>query len=43
MLERDADINAVIESNGRVIWVPRAKYIIQADEQDNGEIKSFIK
>jgi hypothetical protein len=41
--DRDADVNTVIESNGRILWVPRANYRIQADEQDNGEIKSQIK
>jgi nicotinic acetylcholine receptor beta-4 len=43
LLERDADVNVVAYSNGRVLWVPRTNYRIQANEQANGEINGVIK
>jgi hypothetical protein len=43
VVERDVDVNVVIYSNGRVLWVPRSNYRIQAAEQANGEVNGVIK
>jgi hypothetical protein len=43
IVDRDADVNTLVSSDGTVLWIPIANYRTRAEEQANGEISSKVK
>jgi len=43
VMDRDGDVNAVVTSDGTVLWVPRSNYQIHCKETGNGQLSGVIK